>query len=303
MQITRLDTFSGHKGPIYALEQGMSSHLFYSAGSDGWVVQWNLEKPDLGHVIAQIKGSCYAMRLDRENNALWIAENFMGIHVVNLLDPKEIFSIKLENLSIFDIQWVGSNVWVAHDHGMISIIDPGSRQVIKHLKTSIKSVRKICLLNKKRVALGYSDGFIRIFNENQELIFAWKSHQNSVFSMVFDEQNSTLISVGRDAFIRKWQLDNHLTSVTELLAVPGHVYTINDVVYHPNQALLATASMDKTIKIWRTDDLALLKVIDFARYGSHKNSVNRLIWSNFEDILVSASDDKNISIWKIDSSF
>ncbi len=76
MQIERIDTFSGHRGPIYALEQGIESKLFYSAGSDGWVVQWNLEKPDLGKVIAQIEGFVYAMRLEPESSVLWIGQNY-----------------------------------------------------------------------------------------------------------------------------------------------------------------------------------------------------------------------------------
>jgi hypothetical protein len=63
LQIERIDTFSGHRGPVYALEKGVDS-LFYSAGSDGWVVQWNLAKPDVGKVIAQVEGSISALALD-----------------------------------------------------------------------------------------------------------------------------------------------------------------------------------------------------------------------------------------------
>eukprot|EP01036_Dinobryon_divergens_P037015 gene37015-48308_t len=81
----------GHRGPIYALEKGLDS-LFYSAGSDGWVVQWNLAKPDLGKVIAQIEGSIYALKLDAEG-ILWIGHNHQGIQGIRVADQTQVFSI------------------------------------------------------------------------------------------------------------------------------------------------------------------------------------------------------------------
>jgi WD40 repeat protein len=70
------------------------------------------------------------------------------------------------------------------------------------------------------------------------------------------------------------------------MEVIGHIYTINEVVLSPNGELFATASRDKTIKIWQRTDLKLLKVIDAKRHGGHVNSVNKLIWTNFQRQLV-----------------
>jgi WD40 repeat protein len=81
--------------------------------------------------------------------------------------------------------------------------------------------------------------------------------------------------------------------------VIGHIYAIHDIQFSPDGKWFATASMDKTVKVWESETLTLLKVLDASRHGGHKNSVNKLIWSSFNDLLVSASDDKNLSIWKI----
>lgn len=297
MEIQRIDTFSGHKAPIYSLEEGREPHFIYSAGSDGWVVEWNLQKPDVGKVLAHIEGSVYCLKLDRSTNIFWIGQNFEGIHGVQVNDQSRVFSIAMPKKAIFDICFWDNQVWVAHDHGLISVVDRESQQIIKHIKSGDKSARKFCLMGQDKIAIGFSDGFIRVFNKNFEMEFAWLAHELSVFSMIYEDSRHSLISVGRDAKIKHWLLEGENTRLVH--EVPAHIYAIHDVVVSPDQQFFASGSMDKTIKIWRANDLTLLKVIDAPRYGSHKNSVNKLLWSAYLDYLVSASDDKNISIWKI----
>jgi WD40 repeat protein len=57
--------------------------------------------------------------------------------------------------------------------------------------------------------------------------------------------------------------------------------------------------MDKSIKVWLSDELKLLKVIDKARHAGHGTSVNKLLWTDYRNQLASASDDRTISLWEI----
>ena len=290
LQIERIDTFSGHRGPVYALEKGVDS-LFYSAGSDGWVVQWNLAKPDLGKVIAQIEGSIYAMKLDA-SGILWIGHNYEGIQGIQVADQTQVFAIPTKGLSIFSITFVGPNAWIGHNEGLITVVDIATKSVVKHIKASATSVRCFCVLADDRVAVGYSDGFVRIFDSEYQLVRDFKAHDSSVFSL--QSRGGELYSVGKDARIKRWSNDFQL-----LNEVIGHIYAIHDIQFSPDGKWFATASMDKTVKVWESETLTLRKVLDASRHGGHKNSVNKLIWSSFDDLLVSASDDKNLSIWKI----
>ena len=290
LQIERIDTFSGHRGPVYALENGVDS-LFYSAGSDGWVVQWNLAKPDLGKVIAQINGSVYALKLD-VSGILWIGHNNEGIQGIRVADQTQAFAIPTKGLSIFSIAFVGPNAWIGHNEGLITVVDMATKSIVKHIKASSKSVRSFCLLSEDRVAVGYSDGFIRVFDADFQLVQTFHAHDSSVFSL--QSRGGELYSVGKDARIKHWSVDFKL-----LNEVIGHIYAIHDLQFSPDGKWFATASMDKTVKVWESDTLTLRKVLDATRHGGHKNSVNKLIWSSFDDLLVSASDDKNLSIWKI----
>ncbi|MEN9958777.1 MAG: hypothetical protein RLZZ474_1021 [Bacteroidota bacterium] len=294
LKIERIDTFAGHRGAVYALCQGQESHVFYSAGSDGWVVQWNLHKPDLGQVVAQISGSIYAMVYDAKTGILWVGQNFEGVHGILVADQTRVFSIQLPQLAIYSLAIMDGHVWVGHQDGLITVIDQQAQAIKKRIKSGETNIRCFCPLPNAEMAIGSSDGYIRIFKADFSLHKAWLAHTNSVFSIIYHSEG--LFSVGRDAHIRKW----NLTGEALLEGVPAHIYSINTVVVSPDGQYLATGSMDKTIKIWDTTSLKLLKVLDFARYGGHKNSINRLIWSTYQDFLVSGSDDKNISVWKID---
>ncbi|MEY4955692.1 MAG: hypothetical protein RI981_1777, partial [Bacteroidota bacterium] len=127
MKIDRIDTFAGHRGAVYALSTGAESHLFFSAGSDGWVVQWNLLKPDLGKVVAQISGSIYAMAYDDISGILWVGQNFEGVHGILVSDQSRVFSIQLPQLAIYSVEIMDGQVWVGHQDGLITVIDQAAQ--------------------------------------------------------------------------------------------------------------------------------------------------------------------------------
>jgi WD40 repeat protein len=75
----------------------------------------------------------------------------------------------------------------------------------------------------------------------------------------------------------------------------AHLFTLNHIAFSPDGHLFATASRDKTFKIWDAQTYELLKVVDTLRLGGHINSVNRLLWHGGG--LISVSDDRRAIIW------
>lgn len=297
IKVEHWDHFSGHRGPVYALAQGMQPHLFYSSGSDGWVVEWNLQNPDLGTALAQTEGSVYALRLDAQEGLLWVGKNERGLHAIDVHQKVPKHFLPLPDQWMYDVlAWQGK-IWTAQPNGLIQIFDYKGLKPLKSWSCTNKNTRRLLALSPELVAAAYSDGWIRIWDAMGHCHWQWKAHDDSVFAMIYDMERRVLITGGKDARIKKWELNTSFKPFAQTEVV-GHIYAVKDLAWHPNKHWFASASMDKTVKIWDLENMQLLKVLDASRHQGHRNSVNALHWTEFESMLVSASDDKLLSVWK-----
>jgi WD40 repeat protein len=295
--IERLHSFTGHNDCVYTLEPCGILPFFFSAAGDGQVVKWDLENPDKGELMAKVPNSIYALHFLAEQNLLITGQNYEGIHLLDWQSKKEIKSLKLSTAAIFDMKSHKELLFVAGGDGLVTVVHLPSFTVVASLNSSTKSARALVVNpHTNELAVGYSDHNIRIFDLNT---FApkheWIAHKNSVFTLAYTKDYTTLLSGSRDAHIKAWSVvDNYQLKED----VAAHLYAINHLALSPNGKYFATASMDKSVKIWDTHELKLLKVVDKARHAGHGTSVNKILWlSNTE--LLSAGDDRVISKWRL----
>lgn len=294
IQVKKLHTFLGHNDSLYSLE-ACDDHRFFSAGSDGMVVLWDLRSPDEGEVVAKVEGSIYAMTFDAATAQLYVAENNEGIHKIDLQQKKEVASVQLGNHQIFDLKFKDQQVWAALQSGEVVILSD-SLDVVSRTKIASDRVRSFDFFGD-HVAIGLSDSSIKILDSNNlKLIHEIKGHKNSVFVSRYHHSGKYLISGGRDAQLKVWD-----TSEDYLLRedIAAHLYTINHLTFSQDGKYFVTCSMDKSIKLWNAHNFKLLKVLDKHRHAGHGNSVNKLLWMKYHDLLVSCSDDRTISVWDI----
>ena len=291
--------FSGHKDAVYALAEGREGY-FFSAGADGWVVEWQLNNPEQGRLLARMPGAVYTLLFLPLQNLLLVAVKDDGFHGLDVTEGKEIFALPASGKSWFRMQLLSDgSVLAAGSDGNLARFFPQSGQ-IQFLKFGQSNLRSMAVLSSgSQVFLGSSDAGLQLLKEDfskSEMLLS--GHEKTLFGLAVFPDGNGLISAGRDARLNlhrpdvsgNWQLQ---------ASIPAHLFAIHDVVMHPENRLLASASMDKTIKIWDADTLTLLRVLDRSRHQGHQHSVNQLCWLAKPDLLLSCSDDRTILAWDI----
>ena len=287
---------TGHRGAIYGLiatESGL-----WSAGGDGWVVHWPNDPFDTGKVIANIGTSIYSLAMVLEHN--WVIAGDMngGIHWINLADATKNRDIQHHKKGVFSLVSHQNFLFSAGGDGCLTCWDAIAARSIETLQLSTKSLRCIALHpTLSHLAVGASDGNIYIIDTNTRAVIRTiqQAHLPAVFCVRYSPDGQQLLSGGRDAHLRVWEVPNNYAPIC---ALPAHKYTLNDIVFLLGGRQFATVSRDRTIKIWEADTFTLLRVVDTLRQGNHINSVNKIALLP-DGSLVSCSDDRSIIVWDI----
>lgn len=317
IDIKKITQLTGHQGSVYVLTDSMTpqsrlsrdfadAQYFLSGAGDGWVVEWDLAKPEVGKLLAKIETNIFSLLRIKEKNLIVAGNRDGGIHFIDLNDAAQNKNVAHHTKGVFSIQLIDNQLITLGGEGSITRWALEEKRTLESLQLSSKSLRCMDFSpSRQEFAVGASDGNIYILDKNFELKKIIKAHTNSVFTLKYAPNEDYLLSGGRDAMLKVWDVKDDFNNIT---SVPAHLYTLNDLAFHPtNPALFATASRDKTIKIWYfepqnaelTMGVTLLKVLDTVRYGGHVNSVNSLLWSPFNNQLLSASDDRSIIVWEV----
>lgn len=294
MQARLLQSFSGHQQCIYALEQQHS--LFYTGGGDGYVVEWDFEKGDMGNVIAQTQNPIYALHLDKNRQLLYIGTAYGNLHIVDLKTHAEVHHISLDNKGIYHIAEVEDHIYIASGNGLLYILSASDYKVVQRISLSNKSLRGIDRVGHC-MAIGTSEGTVKVFDTGSiELLSTISVLSNTVFAVKWIQEGKQILMGGRDARLLLYDID----SKEVLRNIAAHTLHIHSIQISPNQECIATSSMDKTIKIWSAHNFELLKVLDAPKFGVHLSSVNRVKWWD-DHHLLSVSDDKTAALWYIEN--
>lgn len=303
MKIEKIHTCTGHRAAVYALAPGKDERHFLSAGGDGWVTEWSLDAPETGRLVASVETQIFSL-CSLPHGRIVAGDMNGGVRWIDRLAPGDTRNIQHHQKGTFDILAAGKWVFTVGGDGILTRWDSEKGGSVESFQLSNQALRAISFSEKrKELAIGASDNSIYLLDvETFDLRHTLKdAHTNSVFTVAYSPDERHLLSGGRDAMLKVWELENLQSPIPNLSPLtpdyPAHLFTVNHIVFSPNGNLFATASRDKTMKIWDAQTFQLLKVVDTMRYGGHINSVNRLLW--LPDCLVSCSDDRTVKLWRV----
>lgn len=319
MEVKKIAQLTGHSGAVFAITEGGDEQHILSGAGDGWVVEWDLAQPDLGRLVTKVERNIFSLLFLENQNKLIAGDMDGGVRFVDLAEPSKIRNVAHHGgKGCFDMKIFDNQLFTIGGDGILTRWSLAENRSLESIQLSHKSLRCFDVSKtRNEFAIGSSDGSIYFVDSTSlELkTVVENAHDNSVFSICYTPDDSHLLTGGRDAHLKLWDLGENTKGGKNIVtSLPAHLFTINSIVFHPkNPTIFATGSRDRTIKIWQMfppapegsernelyPPLKLLKVIDTIRHGCHIRSVNRLFWSNYNDYLISASDDRTLIVWQI----
>lgn len=287
-----IQVFKGHRGAIFSLLP-LDENTFLAADGNGAVVQWNTNSPETGLLKIQIPAGILC--LTRHQQQIYIGTLTGSLYYVSLTQSKSEHQTQYFSGSIYIVQYIDNQIVTGNYNGKLQVLDAENLQILRTISLSTKSIRSIlCDTVHKEWIVTCSDSKAYILDDStfeikQVLIF----HQDSVFCAALLHQQQPILLLGsKDARLSVWRRNDSDWQLDHV--IPAHLFTINDIAVSPSQRVFATASRDKSVKLWSADNFELLKVMNIEKDPqAHLHSVNRLLWLN-EHTLLSASDDRRI---------
>jgi len=290
-------SYTGHSGAVYALEPGSDHGTFYSGSGDHCIVEWETGTGKTGTLITRLPGIVYSLKHIPGNRQLFAGDSQGRIHIIDTVEKKIVSSIAGHGDAVFDLLHLpGKEMLVsAGGDGLLNFISLTGYGIARTLDFGSQKVRCLAVNPEaSRLAAGCQDGTIVIVNlENFEIEYRFQAHKEgfSVNAAVFIHDR--LLTGSRDAHLNEWDSS---TNFPPLRSIPAHNYAIYQILPDHGNRLFATASRDKTVKLWDSDNM---EVVSRVESGGHRNSVNRLLWAAGNgNVLLSAGDDRTIIEWE-----
>ena len=146
------------------------------------------------------------------------------------------------------------------------------------------------------IASASADKTIDIWKKDGTKLETLQGHNNAVWGVVFSPRGDLIASGSGDKTVKLWRKDstksiNVKPNYTLWQTLKGHTNNISQVAIAPNNQIIASASKDKTIKLWSPDG-KLLRTLT-----GHTDEVDSVAFSPDSQIIASGSKDQTIKLW------
>lgn len=144
---------------------------------------------------------------------------------------------------------------------------------------------------------------IRVIAALQQAVYGVKErnrlegHGAEVWSVNFSPDGELIVSGGNDNKVQLWNRNGKKRATFVDPSLPdddgiSHAQEVTSVSFSPNSQLIASASRDRTVKLWHRDGTLLHTLT------GHQNSVYSVSFSPDGKLVASASHDKTIKLWR-----
>jgi WD40 repeat protein/serine/threonine protein kinase len=145
--------------------------------------------------------------------------------------------------------------------------------------------------DSKRLASGSFNGILRVWDVatgTEELRLT--DHTQPVCSVAWGREGKRLVSADEGGTVKVRDAKGRVVTTLK-----GHTKGVNQLAFSPDDKRLATASLDRTCKIWNTDTWKEIRSLP-----ANGKTFEALAWSR-DGKLLAAGDDHQVILWNADT--
>ncbi|MCD6069077.1 MAG: repeat protein [Bacteroidetes bacterium] len=299
ISVSKIASLSGHSGSVYGLSEGLSEDMVLSAGGDRFVAQWNIKECRPDSFSVKLPSVVYTSFFLEERSQLLVGTMEGALHVIDLASRKEVKYLQLKAGGIFAILYSSLHnlLFLGTAGGHLIALNAQDLSVVADLPVSKLKLRSLCMdAAQEMLYVSDGNGQLHLFTvQGLKHRHSFEANKLSCNIVVLHPEADLILTGGRDAHLNVFDSKSY----HRIHSIPAHNYAIYDIKFLTGTPYLATASRDKTVKLWNANDMSFLLRLNAESFAAHVNSVNALWWNEANKRLVSAGDDRAIMIWQI----
>ncbi|MDH5597543.1 MAG: hypothetical protein OEY34_00375, partial [Cyclobacteriaceae bacterium] len=290
------NTVKVHRNSIRSVDFPKNQDYYYTTGSDGKVLRTKHLNNSPSQVLASNLYSNRVVAVNSEKNILLLGSDSSQIEIINLnLINGEKSTIKIHQGRLNDLKFIPQSDL---------IVSTGADKTIRRFNLSGTqneilvengSEYKVIDVSKDGtfIAAGAEDGRIILMNLKTNKISQIRPDTGiPVFSVAFNSQGDKLAIGDESGDIFLWDVINNKL-FKELVS---HKSRVSDIEFSDDGKIMATASLDRTIRIWVLDEIDELPIV----LDDNDAYVWDMDFSPDSRYLLAACDDGEMRVWATD---
>jgi len=285
----------GHKGWVLCMAWSPDGSMLATGSMDNTIIIWEKDGKEKGRLKGHSKWitslSWEPQHLSAQCKRLASSSKDHTIKIWNIMTLKIETTIAHHTDTVTKVLWGGKGLLYSASHDRTIKVWSDTGKLVKNLEGHAHWVNTLALSTEyvlKTGSFDYKKDPISSAEERKN--FAAKRY-NSALSAISPGSQERLVSGSDDFTMIMW---DPINSKKPIARMTGHQQLINQVAFSPNGLLVASASFDKSIKIWNG---LTGKYIGTLR--GHVGSVYQIAWSADSRLLMSGSKDSTVKIWDV----
>jgi ribosome assembly protein 4 len=288
-------TCEGHKHWVLFVSFSPDCTKIASGGMDHNIIIWNAENgeqfgsPLKGHKNFITSISWEPMISSQESRRMASSSKDQCVRIWDTMNSTCLKSLTSHTASVTKALWGGEGlIYSASQDRTIKVWHADEGIMMQELKGHAHWVNTLALSTDYVLRTGCFDHIRKEFSGPKDM----QKYAIERYEKVKDPKGERLVSGSDDLTMFLWQPKQGNKSVARMT---GHQGLVNMVAFSPDSFYFASASFDKSIKLWdgRTGKF-------LTSFRGHVQSVYQISWSSDSRMIVSGSKDSTMKVWDVE---